>query len=163
MKNKVILRSVLVFFFLCLPVAISHAAGNEKMNIQAREDVKQNLLAAKPSADNKKMNIPAKEAYKRIKKNPDAFYILDVRMPSEFKESHLQNAHNLDFWGPTFENDMAKLPKDKTIVIYCRSGIRSGGAVEMLQKEGFDKLIHIEDGIDGWKKAGLPLEKKDNK
>lgn len=114
------------------------------------------VLAREESPGN---TIDARKAYELIKKDPAGVYVLDVRTPAEFKEGHLPGAHNIDFWGPTFESDIEKLPKDRKILFYCRTGKRSAGAQELLKKEGYDNLLHMHNGIIEWEKEGLPLEK----
>jgi len=64
-----------------------------------------------------------KDAYTLIQKNkgnPD-FVILDVRTPAEFADEHIENAINLDYYSETFRDDLNKLDKTKTYLIYCRT------------------------------------------
>lgn len=107
--------------------------------------------------------IEVKDAAEKIKKNPEAFFIMDVRTPGEFRQGRLPGAHNIDFWGPTFEYDIEKLPKDKPILLYCRTGKRSAGAEEALKKAGFENIKHMQAGFEAWEKAGLPIEKEKTK
>jgi len=68
-------------------------------------------------------NIRVKDAYTLIQKNkgnPD-FVILDVRTPAEFADEHIENAINLDYYSETFRDDLNKLDKTKTYLIYCRT------------------------------------------
>ncbi len=44
-------------------------------------------------------------------------------------------------------------------MLYCRSGYRTGKAVEALQKDGYQNLQHLEGDMQGWLKAGLTIEK----
>lgn len=39
--------------------------------------------------------------------------------------------------------------KDKIIIVYCQSGIRSKKAIQILKKGGFKNLYHLKDGLDG--------------
>lgn len=103
--------------------------------------------------------ISAKEAHELLVKNPGGIYVLDVRTQGEFKKGHLPGAHNMDFWGPTFDSDIMKLPKDKKILLYCRTGKRSAGAMEQLEKEGFIDVAHMASGLEDWQKSGFDLEK----
>ncbi len=50
-------------------------------------------------------------------------------------------------------------PKDKDVVVYCRSGKRAGLALETLSKHGFTRLSHLEGDMQGWLAAGRPVEK----
>ena len=53
----------------------------------------------------------------------------------------------------------AQLPKDKPVLLYCRTGNRSAGARDVMEKEGMTNILHMNEGIVAWQKAGLPLEK----
>jgi len=54
------------------------------------------------------------------------------------------------------EQAKAKLPKDKTIAIYCRSGRRSANAAGKLADVGY-KCVNLKGGIIAWKEAGMPV------
>lgn len=85
--------------------------------------------------------------------------ILDVRTAEEFAQGHVPGAINITH--TAIENNLAKLAKhkDKKIVVYCRSGRRAGIAADILAQHGFDKLYHLTGDMNGWMKAGLPIEK----
>lgn len=105
--------------------------------------------------------ISVKEAAELIKSQPDSILVLDVRRPDEFVAGHLPNAQNLDFFGGRFDLDIQKLPKDKPILLYCRSGVRSGAAVKALDDVGITNILHMSAGMNGWQKAKLPVVKED--
>ena len=88
--------------------------------------------------------------------NPDVI-LLDVRTADEFNEGHIANALNIDVKQDDFmEKAKAVLPTDKTIAVYCRSGVRSVLAANMLAKEGY-KVVNMKGGILAWKEAGRPI------
>lgn len=76
--------------------------------------------------------------------------ILDVRTPAEFNGGHIPGAKNLDLMGPAFAQEVARLDKDKTYLVYCRSGNRSGAACGLMAKQGFEKLNNLRGGIAAW-------------
>ena len=90
--------------------------------------------------------------------NPD-FAIIDVRTPEEFAESHIENAINIDFYSETFRDDINRLDKNKTYLIYCRSGRRSASALGIMAELGFKEAYNLLGGIIDWKAAGLPFTK----
>ena len=106
-------------------------------------------------------NITPKEAYTLILKNKDnpGFVILDVRTPGEFANGRIENAVNLDYYSQTFKNDLNKLDKDKTYLIYCRTGSRSGKALDIMKELKFGKVYNMLGGITQWKTEGLPTTK----
>ena len=85
------------------------------------------------------------------------FRLVDVRTPEEFAQGHLAGAALVDFKSPTFADEIAKLPREAKILIYCRSGHRSGIALQQMQSMGFKDVRDIGGGINAWMSAGLPL------
>lgn len=84
--------------------------------------------------------------------------VLDVRTKEEVSEGKIPNAVNIDFYSNTFEQEVSKLDKSKTILVYCRSGRRSANAAEILTKKGY-KVINLDGGISNWQSQGLPIQK----
>ena len=94
----------------------------------------------------------------RVKADTSAI-ILDVRQPEEFDEGHLAQAINLDWLDQTvFINGLAKLNKQKTYYVYCRSGRRSQAAAGKLKAEGF-QVIDLKGGYLHWVEVGMPVVK----
>jgi rhodanese-related sulfurtransferase len=88
-------------------------------------------------------------------RNAGAF-MLDVRTPAEWLEVHIPGATliPLDELGVR----MNELPADEIIVIYCRSGNRSGQALDILLKAGYSDVFSMEGGIQDWITAGYDVE-----
>jgi len=84
--------------------------------------------------------------------------ILDVRPNEEYAAGHLKGALNLSV--EELEERLADLPKDKTIVAYCRGAycILSFDAVHALRERGYDAR-RVADGIPEWLLANLKLVK----
>jgi len=106
-------------------------------------------------------NITPEEAYILIQENKDNpnFLILDVRTPEEFLGEYIENAVNLDYYSDTFRNDLDKLDKNKTYLIYCRSGRRSENALNIMKELDFGEVYNILGGIIKWKSEGLATTK----
>jgi len=106
-------------------------------------------------------NITPEEAYISIQENKDNpnFVILDVRTPEEFLGEYIENAVNLDYYSDTFRNDLDKLDKNKTYLIYCRSGRRSENALNIMKELDFREVYNMLGGIIKWKSEGLPTTK----
>ena len=86
--------------------------------------------------------------------------ILDVRKSEEYAESHIKGAILIDqFQNDFMEQAKSKLPKDKTIAVYCRSGRRSANAAGRLAREGY-KPVNLKGGIIAWIKEGQPVTKE---
>jgi rhodanese-related sulfurtransferase len=80
-----------------------------------------------------KHRIGGVEARKKVE---DGALLLDVRTPAEFAGGHLPGAKNV----PVGELSarLGELPKDRAIVAYCQSGMRSASAVRLLRAQGFE-------------------------
>lgn len=85
--------------------------------------------------------------------------LLDVRTASEFKGGHIKGARNLDVTSTSFSKGVESLAKDKPLLVYCRSGHRSGMALSQLKSRGFTKVRHLSGGISAWQAAGYPSER----
>ena len=78
---------------------------------------------------------------------------LDVRTPQEYAEGHIEGAINIDVLSDGFVAEASKLPADRTIALYCRSGNRSKKAAAILADKGY-KVIELATGYKGWTRAG---------
>jgi len=106
-------------------------------------------------------DITPQEAFTLIQENqnnPD-FVIIDVRTPEEFAEGYIENAVNIDFRSETFLDELNKLDKNKTYVVYCRSGHRSSSALNTMAELNFREAYNILGGINKWREEGLPTTK----
>lgn len=84
---------------------------------------------------------------------------LDVRAPEEIADGYINNASIVNYYDEDFEKKINLIPKDKEIYIYCKSGGRSSEAAEILQKNGFNRIYQLENGIIEWEEMGYPLVK----
>jgi rhodanese-related sulfurtransferase len=89
----------------------------------------------------------------------DAPIVLDVRTPDEYAGGHIEGALNIDFNADDFEANIAKLDRDKTYLVHCRSGGRSTSSLPAFEKLGFKSVIHLDGGMNGWTEAGKPVIK----
>ncbi len=83
--------------------------------------------------------------------------LVDVREPNEYAEGHIPGAVNIPI--RTLAKNLDKLPKDKPVVVYCRTGHRAGMATAALQLLGYSNVRNFTPAIMGWQKAGEPIEK----
>ena len=94
------------------------------------------------------MTITAKD----LKANLGKYFLVDVREPDEFAEGNIPGAKNIPLGIVLSGVKLDELPKDKEIVLNCRSGRRSATAQEFLISKGF-KAINLEGGFDAFKVA----------
>jgi rhodanese-related sulfurtransferase len=83
--------------------------------------------------------------------------VLDVRPPEEFAAGHVPGAVNIPM--DQLARRLRELPKGREVVAYCRGPfcLMSYEAVHLLRKKG-RKARRLEDGMPGWRMAGLPVE-----
>jgi thioredoxin len=86
--------------------------------------------------------------------------LIDVRTPSEYANGKIAHAQNIDWNGTSFDSQVAKLDKSKTVYVYCLSGGRSKKAVNRLLELGFNNVIELDGGYLAWEKA-FPLTNAD--
>jgi adenylyltransferase/sulfurtransferase len=78
----------------------------------------------------------------------DPFVLVDVREPREHAISDLPGSVKIPL--ATLPHELARLSKDDEIVVYCRTGGRSGQAVQFLRQRGFQKARNLTGGINAW-------------
>jgi rhodanese-related sulfurtransferase len=106
-------------------------------------------------------NLSAVDFQKAISK--EGATLIDVRTPEEFtgesakSDGHIEGAVMVDWYKRTFQNYILNFPLDKPILIYCRSGNRTGKAAAALQTLGFKEIYNLEKGIKDWKASNLPF------
>ena len=77
--------------------------------------------------------------------------ILDVRTAAECAAGIIEGAvTELDMYNCEFEEKFKSLDRNKTYLIYCRSGVRSVHACEAMAAEGFTNLYNLRTGILGY-------------
>jgi len=99
------------------------------------------------------------EAWGLISKNRknDDLVIIDVSMPREYKDLHLEGAINVNLFSRFFKSRLEVMDKSRTYVIYCKMGGRSKIAKKLMQQLGFRKVYNIVGGTLLWKEEGLPF------
>ncbi len=83
-------------------------------------------------------------------------FVLDARRKDEFAEGHIPGATN--FVHVRLLSRLDSVPKDRPILVHCRSGARSARACSLLQKHGYD-ATNLAGGMLAWEKAGAPVQR----
>lgn len=107
----------------------------------------------------KTLNMGPGEARALIRENAGKkdFVVLDVRTPGEFAKGHIEGAVLVDYRSPAFREEMAGQDREKTYLVYCRTGNRSVGAMKIMRELGFRSYYHLEGGIKRWQEEGFPV------
>lgn len=81
-------------------------------------------------------------------------FILDVREPDEWNQFHVPDSTLIPLG--ELASHINELPKDKEIVVVCRSGNRSAKGRDILLNAGFSQVTSMAGGLTQWKAAGYP-------
>jgi len=106
-------------------------------------------------------NLTPQETLALIQDNQDnpGFVIIDVRTSEEFANAHIEDAINIDYYQESFRDELEAMDRNKTYLIYCRTGNRSQSAISIMGELGFKTIYHLQVGITGWDEEGLPTVK----
>ena len=102
------------------------------------------------------------ETFEKMSKKKKKTVILDVRTPEEVAEGHLAGAKNIDVQDELFQQNIEQLDKNKTYLLYCRSGKRTAVAGAKMKAAGFKKVYMLDGGITSWKEKGKPVTNDEN-
>lgn len=89
----------------------------------------------------------------------DGAQLLDVRTPAEWNEGIIEGAIMADFYEDSFKSELEKLDKEVPVAVYCRSGGRSGSAMDIMKEMGFKEVYNLDGGIGAWNSANKPTVK----
>ncbi len=95
----------------------------------------------------------------RLSKLGSEIELIDVRMPTEFREVHAECARNtpLESLDPTAIMAARNGSADQPLYVICRSGNRSTQACKKFMDAGYTNVVNVEGGTMAWEKAGLPV------
>ena len=82
-------------------------------------------------------------------------YLLDIRSDAEVVHGMLPNSTHLPMH--LLPVRISEFPKDRDIILYCRSGARSYHACRYLMQQGFENVINLKGGIIDWARNGFQI------
>lgn len=99
--------------------------------------------------------LPREISAAQAKEKYDAgAFLLDVRQPEEWNEYHVPGTTLIPLG--ELASRVNELPKDKEIVVICRSGNRSQEGRDILLNAGFSNVTSMAGGVLDWRSAGYP-------
>lgn len=98
--------------------------------------------------------IPPADYKARFMESAQDHTLLDVRTAEEFAAGYIPGALNISL--QDLQQQVDRVPTDKPVVVYCRSGNRSAFAARILQQAGYTEVYDL-GGIIEWARAGLPI------
>ena len=75
--------------------------------------------------------------------------LIDVRMPAEYRDGHIPGVVNIPL--AELEKRLGEIPKDKKVVLICRTGNRSAQGTKLLRGKGLDNIFNSTGGMSTWK------------
>ena len=156
-KNNSTKIIVLIFLLLLLSSLSIGCIGNN--NDDGNNNDENNNSDEQKTQDQIIRDISNSESFRMINENKSNsnFVILDVRTSDEFSDGHIKDSINIDFYSETFSDDLDKLDKNKTYMVYCRTANRSGQALDMMKDLNFSEAYNMLGGIVEWKENGYPI------
>ena len=99
-------------------------------------------------------DVTVNEAWNLIQDKPE-MVILDVRTQAEYDEGHIEGAVLIPV--QELPERLDELDTGDEFLVYCRTGNRSGTAIEVMSEAGFSKIYHMNEGITIWISEGYPV------
>lgn len=100
-----------------------------------------------------KSEISVEEAYQMYQQGA---FLLDVRQPEEWAEYHIPNTTLIPL--NELPNRLNEVPRDREIVVVCRSGNRSQVGRDILLQAGFPQVTSMRGGLRQWSALGYPIQ-----
>ena len=82
--------------------------------------------------------------------------LIDVREPVEWDINRITGAELIPKSTIESGEGLVKLPNDRTLVLYCKTGVRSAESMAAVKKAGFSDAMHLQGGIVAWAKQLEP-------
>ena len=92
--------------------------------------------------------------------NQEDVVVVDVREPGETVSGKIAKAIQIPVSGIAKRLGELEKHKNKTLLVYCKTGARSGMACKELSKNGFEKVYSLNGGMTAWQDAHMPISKK---
>jgi rhodanese-related sulfurtransferase len=91
--------------------------------------------------------------------NRESALLIDVSAIAEFEKGHILGSKHVAMSQFDPENKLLAKAKELPVAVVCRNGQQSSDAAKRLHKAGFSKVFWLNDGINAWTQADLPLSK----
>ena len=140
MKNNKSLFIILVIIISIITLLFLTNTKSTKENVYPQEITKLN----------------SEDFVSQYKQNENTI-LIDVRTPEEFQSGHIEGAINIDFNNQNFETQIQSLDPNIQYFVYCRSGDRSGQAISVMKKYGFQNILELKGGLAS--SQNIPLVK----
>jgi rhodanese-related sulfurtransferase len=114
--------------------------------LQSANQKKNNQAASQPP------EITVSEAYAKYQ---NGAFFLDVRTQDEWNQFHAPNSTLIPL--DQLPSRLNEIPKDREIVVVCRTGNRSAQGRDILLNAGFTQVTSMQGGLTEWRDSGYPV------
>lgn len=114
------------------------------------------VFAFTQTANPAQVGLPAEISISQAaQKMEEGALILDVREVSEWDQFHIPGTKLVPLG--ELPNRLSEIPKDREVVVVCRSGNRSKTGRDILLEAGYEKVTSMAGGVTQWQSQGLPI------
>lgn len=93
-------------------------------------------------------DLDPREVAERLRRAPGSLALLDVREPFEREAASIEPSLHIPM--REVATRLSEIPTDRTVVVYCHSGVRSLMVASYLESHGFRGIGNLRGGIDAW-------------
>jgi len=132
--------------------------GKKGYNKETKEDESEKQCCPEKKRTSDDLAVAPELFHNLLQKRPQ-IKLIDVRRLEEYNEEHIEHAQLLPVQELSQEHiDALHVKKDDEVFLYCRSGGRSGQALQTMKMLGYNNVKHLEGGILAWKEKNFSLE-----
>jgi rhodanese-related sulfurtransferase len=113
------------------------------------------LFGASPSRSS--ASPPAIDVQEASRRQAAGALLIDVRQPEEWHQGHAPSARLIPLG--SLPSRLAEIPREREVLLICRSGNRSGNAQRQLIQLGYEQVFNVSGGMIAWIGAGLPVKR----
>ena len=77
--------------------------------------------------------------------------VIDVRMPPDFEQGHIENAININFFDPDFKHKLLELNRSKTYYLYDKNEKTAYRSMKFMEDNDFKNVFMLKGGYEAWK------------
>ncbi len=137
---KLTLPTSLPIFLLALLLTVTSCKPSAKGDSATSEE---------KAADNDELKKLDKEAFQAaITKS--GVVVVDLRMPQEFEQTHIEGAINVNFFDPEFKYKLLELDRDKKYYLYDKGEATSIRAMNFMEENDFKHVYILKEGYRNW-------------
>jgi rhodanese-related sulfurtransferase len=92
-----------------------------------------------------------------LREKDGAYVLVDVREDNEWANGRIPGAIHVPL--SRFAQMLGKIPKDKQIIFYCQSGMRSKSALKRAKAHGLLADSHLGGGLSEWRRHDMPISR----